>query len=217
MEKIVIVHHLKDVQHYLFSVPDDQNLNKGDLVLVRNSRGEVPAVCVCSSFSVPENVLSTLQQRYGGKSLKPVIGIAKMTRFDDGKNADRRTKRIDGRLTEDLFVVGEKHSWLVKKTKNERCKDVCRWRGDAGCEGCPISEAIDKLAAYENTGVSPQELQEVVNLFSEFVEPHVPAELKNWMERCVWHVQKCNDQRQEIVRLRKELAIANGTVVSADE
>ena len=217
MEKIVIVHHLKDVQHYLFSVPDDQNLNKGDLVLVRNSRGEVPAVCVCSSFSVPENVLSTLQQRYGGKSLKPVIGIAKMTRFDDGKNADRRTKRIVGRLTEDLFVVGEKHSWLVKKTKNERCKDVCRWRGDAGCEGCPISEAIDKLAAYENTGVSPQELQEVVNLFSEFVEPHVPAELKNWMERCIWHVQKCNDQRQEIVRLRKELVIANGTVVSADE
>lgn len=54
MQKIVIVHHLKDVQHYLFSVPDDQNLNKGDLVLVRNSRGEVPAVCVCSSFSVPE-------------------------------------------------------------------------------------------------------------------------------------------------------------------
>lgn len=104
-----------------------------------------------------------------------------------------------------------------KKTKNERCKDVCRWRGDAGCEGCPISEAIDKLAAYENTGVSPQELQEVVNLFSEFVEPHVPAELKNWMERCIWHVQKCNDQRQEIVRLRKELVIANGTVVSADE
>lgn len=216
MEKIVIVHHLKDVQHYLFSVPDDQNLNKGDLVLVRNSHGEVPAVCVCSSFSVPENVLSTLQQRYGGKSLKPVIGIAKMTRFDDGKNADRRTKRIDGRLTEDLFV-GEKHFWLVKKTENERCKDVCRWRGDAGCEGCPIAEAIDKLAAYENTGVSPQELQEVVNLFSEFVEPHVPAELKNWMERCIWHVQKCNDQRQEIIRLRKELVIANGTVVSADE
>lgn len=216
MQKIVIVHHLKDVQHYLFSVPDGQNLNKGDLVLVRNSRGEVPAVCVCSSFSVPENVLSTLQQRYGGKSLKPVIGIAKMTRFDDDKRADRRTTRVDDRLTEDL-CIGGKHCWQVKEAGNELCKDVCRWRGDAGCEGCPIAEAIDKLAAYENTGVSPQELQEVVNLFSEFVEPHVPAELKNWMERCIWHVQKCNDQRQEIVRLRKELVIANGTVVSADE
>ena len=216
MQKIVIVHHLKDVQHYLFSVPDGQNLNKGDLVLVRNSRGEVPAVCVCSSFSVPENVLSTLQQRYGGKSLKPVIGIAKMTRFDDDKRADRRTTRVDDRLTEDL-CIGGKHCWQVKEAGNELCKDVCRWRGDAGCEGCPIAEAIDKLAAYDHTGVSPQELQEVVNLFSEFVEPHVPAELKNWMERCIWHVQKCNDQRQEIVRLRKELVIANGTVVSADE
>lgn len=89
--------------------------------------------------------------------------------------------------------------------------------GDAGCNGCPIAEAIDKLAAYENTGVSPQELQEVVDLFSEFVEPFVPAELQNWMERCIWHVQKCNDQHQEIERLRKELEIANGTVVPVAE
>ena len=89
--------------------------------------------------------------------------------------------------------------------------------GDTGCSGCPIAEAIDKLAAYENTGVSPQELQEVVNLFSEFIEPSVPVELQNWMERCVWHVQKCNDQHQEIERLRKELEIANGTIVPAAE
>ncbi len=102
MQKIVIVHHLKDVQHYLFSVPDGQNLDKGDLVLVRNSRGEVPAVCVCSSFSVPENVLSALQQRYGGKSLKPVIGIARMTRFDDEKRETQRKKNDEVRLTEDF-------------------------------------------------------------------------------------------------------------------
>ena len=216
MQKIVIVHHLKDVQHYLFSVPDGQNLSKGDLVLVRNSRGEVPAVCVCSSFSVPENVLSALQQRYGGKSLKPVIGIAKMTRFDDGKNAGRRAKRIDDRLTEDL-CIGGKHCWQVKEAGNEPCKDVCHAMGDAGCNGCPIAKAIDKLAAYENTGVSPRELQQVVDLFSEFVEPFAPEELQNWMERCVWHVQKCNDQHQEIERLRKELEIANGTVVPAAE
>lgn len=216
MQKIVIVHHLKDVQHYLFSVPDDRNLNKGDLVLVRNSRGEVPAVCVCSSFSVPENVLSALQQRYGGKSLKPVIGIARMTRFDDEKRETQRKKNDEGRLTED-FCVGGQHCWQVKGAGNELCKDVCPSMGDAGCNGCPIAEAIDKLAAYENTGVSPQELQEVVDLFSEFVEPFVPAELQNWMERCIWHVQKCNDQHQEIERLRKELEIANGTVVPAAE
>ena len=213
--KIVIVHHLNDAQHYLFGVPEERDLKKDDLVLVRNSRGEVPAVCVCSSFSVPENVLSALQQRYGGKSLKPIIGIARMTRFDDEK---RETQRKNGeeRLTEDLCVGGQ-HCWQVKGAGNEICKDVCQSMGDAGCNGCPIAEAIDKLAAYENTGVSPQELQEVVSLFSEFVEPSVPAELQNWMKRCIWHVQKCNDQHQEIERLRKELEIANGTVVPAAE
>lgn len=55
--KIVIVHHLNDAQHYLFGVPEERDLKKDDLVLVRNSRGEVPAICVCDSFSVPENVL----------------------------------------------------------------------------------------------------------------------------------------------------------------
>ena len=68
--KIVIVHHLNDAQHYLFGVPEERDLKKDDLVLVRNSRGEVPAVCVCDSFSVPENVLEQLQKMYGGKTLK---------------------------------------------------------------------------------------------------------------------------------------------------
>lgn len=68
--KIVIVHHLNDAQHYLFGVPEERDLKKDDLVLVRNNRGEVPAVCVCDSFSVPENVLEQLQKMYGGKTLK---------------------------------------------------------------------------------------------------------------------------------------------------
>lgn len=185
MQKIVIVHHLKDVQQYLFSVPDDRNLNKGDLVLVQNSHGEVPAVCVCSSFSVPENVLSALQKRYGWSTLKPVVGIARMTHFDDGKRCGQQKMYAEERLTEDCCVGGN-HCWQIKEVGNELCKDVCKRMGDAGCKDCPIAKAIDKLAAYENTGVSPQELQEVVDLFSEFVEPFVPAELQNWMERCIW-------------------------------
>lgn len=216
MQKIVIVHHLKDLQHYLFSVPDDQNLNKGDLVLVRNSRGEVPAVCVCSSFSVPENALSALQKRYGGNTLKPVVGIARMTHFDDDKRYGQQKMYAEERLAEDRCVGGN-HCWQIKEAGNKLCKDVCQSMGAAGCNGCPIAEAIDKLAAYESTGVSPQELQEVVDLFSEFVEPFVPAELQNWMERCIWHVQKCNDQHQEIERLRKELDIANGTAAPVAE
>lgn len=77
--KIVIVHHLNDAQHYLFGVPEERDLKKDDLVLVRNSRGEVPAVCV------PENVLEQLQKMYGGKTLKWVIGSVEFLRWEQEK------------------------------------------------------------------------------------------------------------------------------------
>lgn len=83
--EIVIVHHLNDAQHYLFGVPEERDLKKDDLVLVRNSRGEVPAVCVCDSFSVPENVLEQLQKMYGGKTLKWVIGSVEFLRWKQEK------------------------------------------------------------------------------------------------------------------------------------
>lgn len=83
--KIVIVHHLNDAQYYLFGVPEERDLKKDDLVLVRNSRGEVPAVCVCDSFSVPENVLEQLQKMYGGKTLKWVIGSVEFLRWEQEK------------------------------------------------------------------------------------------------------------------------------------
>ncbi len=66
--KIVIVHHLNDAQHYLFGVPEERDLKKDDLVLVRNSRGEVPAVCVCDSFSVPKTCLSSCRKCTAGRS-----------------------------------------------------------------------------------------------------------------------------------------------------
>ena len=73
------------VKYYLFGVPEERDLKKDDLVLVRNSRGEVPAVCVCDSFSVPENVLEQLQKMYGGKTLKWVIGSVEFLRWEQEK------------------------------------------------------------------------------------------------------------------------------------
>lgn len=216
MKKIVIVHHVDNPQQYIFEVPGGQNLKKDDLVIVKTIKGECMAVCVCDSFRVADNVLAALQRKYGGNTLRPVIGKASFTRWDLEQEKKKEDERDRDRLTEDLCIGGQ-HCWQVKEAGNELCADVCRWRREAGCEGCPIAEAIDKLAAYENSRVSPQELQEVVDLFEEFVEPDVPAELKSWMERCTWHVQKCNEQREEIERLKKELDIANGTSVPAAE
>lgn len=196
--KIVIVHHLNDVTHYLFSVPENRELKKDDLVLVRNSRGETPAICVCDSFEVNANILSALQARYGGKTLKQVIGTGHFARW----GADEENAIKGERLTED-FCVGGKHCWQVKDADNLMCGEVCEGREDEGCEGCPLATAINKLAAYENTGLSPEQIQEAVNLLNDsFYDADIPKELLSWVERCTWHVRKCNELHTELEKYR---------------
>lgn len=60
------------------------------------------------------------------------------------------------RLTYD-FVVGNKHCWQVKGADNLLCNEVCKAQGDNGCAECPIAKAFDRLAAYEDTGLEPEE------------------------------------------------------------
>lgn len=78
LKKIVIVKHFGDNGHYLFSVPEYRDLKQGDMVMVRNKRGEATAQCVCDSFEVSEGVLKALAARYGATlPLAPIIGIMK--------------------------------------------------------------------------------------------------------------------------------------------
>ncbi len=65
----------------------------------------------------------------------------------------------------------------------------------ANCWGA----AIDLLAAYENTGLSPEQIQEAVDLLNaSFYDADIPKELLSWVERCTWHVRKCNELRIEL-------------------
>ena len=67
-----------DNGHYLCSVPEYRNLKQGDMVMVRNKRGEATAQCVCDSFEVSEGVLKALAARYGATlPLAPIIGTMK--------------------------------------------------------------------------------------------------------------------------------------------
>lgn len=59
------------------------------------------------------------------------------------------------RLTYD-FCIREKHCWQIKGADNFMCKEVCE--NQDGCEKCPIAEAFDRLAAYEDTGMTPEEI-----------------------------------------------------------
>ena len=62
------------------------------------------------------------------------------------------------RLTYDC-CFGDIHCWQVKGADNLECLQVCEEQGENGCKGCPIALAFDRLAAYEDTGLAPEEVQ----------------------------------------------------------
>jgi len=66
------------------------------------------------------------------------------------------------RLTYDFAANGQ-HCWQVKGADNALCKEVCRDQGDSGCKDCPIAKAFDRLAAYEDTGLEPEEIKNLKN------------------------------------------------------
>ena len=64
------------------------------------------------------------------------------------------------RLTYDC-CFGDIHCWQVKGADNLECRQVCEEQGENGCKGCPIALAFDRLAAYEDTGLTPEEVQQM--------------------------------------------------------
>lgn len=62
------------------------------------------------------------------------------------------------RLTYD-FALGGNHCWQVKGADNLECREVCERQGDDGCKTCPIAKAFDRLAAYEDTELEPEEIE----------------------------------------------------------
>ena len=64
------------------------------------------------------------------------------------------------RLTYDCYF-GDIHWWHVKGAGNLGCRQVCEEQEENGCKGCPIELAFDRLAAYEDTGLAPEEVQQM--------------------------------------------------------
>lgn len=62
------------------------------------------------------------------------------------------------RLTYD-FQIGGSHCWQVKGADNLECREVCQRQEDRGCTDCPIAKAFDRLSAYEETGLEPEEVK----------------------------------------------------------
>lgn len=108
------------------------------------------------------------------------------------------------RMTFDFCIAGQ-HCWQVHGADNNLCGEVCEQYGEKGCNNCPLGQAINRLAAYENSRIPPDELQEVADLFKNVIDDEVPVEVKRWMDRCIWHVQKCNELRKELAACKAEL------------
>ena len=63
------------------------------------------------------------------------------------------------RLTYD-FCIGGNHCWQIKGADNLECREVCRQQEENGCKDCPIAKAFDRLAAYEDTGLEPEDIKQ---------------------------------------------------------
>lgn len=91
-------------------------------------------------------------------------------------------------------------------------REVADRKRAEGCLDCAeehlqLAAWLEELQAYKDTGVSVQELQDVVDLFTEVTVSNVdiPKELKKWMDRCTWHVGKCGELREKLDRTEIEL------------
>lgn len=86
---IVQVRHIQDknAKRYTYKVPDNESLNKGDMVLTRNVNGkESVAICVTDSEHLPTNVIDMIM--CGAEVLSEVIGIYKFCKFETESEID---------------------------------------------------------------------------------------------------------------------------------
>ena len=86
---IVQVRHIQDknAKRYTYKVPDDESLNKGDMVLARNVNGkESVAICVTDSENLSTNVIYMIM--CGAEVLSEVIGIYKFCKFETESEID---------------------------------------------------------------------------------------------------------------------------------
>lgn len=86
---IVQVRHIQDknAKRYTCKVPDNESLNKGDIVLTRNTNDkESIAVCVTDSENLSTNAIDMIM--CGAEVLSEVIGIYKFCKFETEPEID---------------------------------------------------------------------------------------------------------------------------------
>ena len=63
------------------------------------------------------------------------------------------------------------------------------------------------LEAYRSTGLSPDDIQEVADLFKSIPDADVPAEVKSWVQRGAWHARRCAELESKMQMMEMELTM----------
>ena len=92
-------------KNFLFAVPKNVTLKKGDRVLCNTMRGEQEGICATDSFSVDEHALKQIADLVGAYfPLKEVVGKAGFVRFDKAITEDK--------LIPHLFCYGRNYGTI---------------------------------------------------------------------------------------------------------
>lgn len=55
---------------------------------------------------------------------------------------------------------------MLKKDYYVNCMGICE-KFEGGCTECPIQKAFERLSAYEDTGITPEQIVEIDKLYAE--------------------------------------------------
>ena len=105
------------------------------------------------------------------------------------------------------------------ETTISNARELAEKKRSEGLIGCADNSAqianwLDELREYKTTGITANDIQEVVDLLSEARPNDLPAELKSWAERCTWHVRKCMELEVQITALQKEILAAKTDIAA---
>lgn len=97
-------------KNFLFAVPKNVTLKKGDRVLCNTMRGEQEGICATDSFEVDERALKQIADLVGAYfPLKAVVGKAEFVRFDKAITEDKHIPH--------LFCMGRNYGTIGAQTK----------------------------------------------------------------------------------------------------
>ena len=97
-------------KNFLFAVPENVTLKKGDRVLCNTMRGEQEGICATGSFWLAEHTLKQIADLVGAYfPLKSVVGKVEVARFDKAITEDK--------LIPHLFVMGRNYGIIGTQTK----------------------------------------------------------------------------------------------------